>query len=88
MAHQVRMLDDAVQDLSRLDKPVARRIVERVRWLAENIGSARLETLTAEFAGFHKLRVGDDRVIYQILHDEQMLIVSAVGHRRDIYRKR
>jgi mRNA interferase RelE/StbE len=50
--------------------------------------TARLETLTGELAGFHKLRVGDYRVIYLILHDEQTLVVNAVGHRREIYRKR
>lgn len=88
MTYQVRILDDAIRDLSRLDKPVARRIVERVRWLAENIESARLETLTGELAGFYKLRVGDYRVIYLILHDEQTLVVNAIGHRREIYRKR
>ena len=64
------------------------QIVERVRWLAENVETARLETLTGELAGFHKLRVGDYRVIYLILHDEQTLVINAVGHRREIYRKR
>jgi mRNA interferase RelE/StbE len=88
MTYQVRFLDDAIRDLARLDKSIARRIVERVRWLAENVETARLETLTGELAGFHKLRVGDYRVIYLILHDEQTLVINAVGHRREIYRKR
>jgi mRNA interferase RelE/StbE len=88
MTYQVRFLDEAIRDLARLDKSVARRIVERVRWLAENIETARLETLTGELAGFHKLRAGDYRVIYLILHDEQTLVVNAVGHRREIYRTR
>jgi len=88
MMYQVRFLDDAIRDLAQLDKPVARRIIERVRWLAENIENARLETLSGELTGFHKLRVGDYRVIYLILHDEQTLVINAVGHRREIYRKR
>jgi mRNA interferase RelE/StbE len=88
MIYQVRFLDEAIRDLARLDRPVARRIVERMRWLAGNIETARLETLTGELAGFHKLRVDDYRVIYLILHDEQTLVVNAVGHRREIYRKR
>ena len=88
MTYQVRFLDDAIRDLARLDKSIARRIIERVRWLAENVETARLETLTGELADFHKLRVGDYRVIDLILHDEQTLVVNAVGHRREIYRKR
>jgi mRNA-degrading endonuclease RelE of RelBE toxin-antitoxin system len=38
--------------------------------------------------GFYKLRVGDYRVIYEILYDEQTIVIHAVGHRKDIYRKR
>jgi len=32
--------------------------------------------------------VGDYRVIYEILYDEQTIVIHAVGHRKDIYRKR
>jgi len=38
--------------------------------------------------GFYKLRVGDYRVIYEILYEERTIVVHAIGHRRDIYRKR
>lgn len=41
-----------------------------------------------DLAGFYKLRVGDYRVIYEILHEEQMIVIHEVGHRREIYRKR
>jgi mRNA interferase RelE/StbE len=44
--------------------------------------------LSGGLAGFYRLRVGDLRVIYEILDREQTLIVHAIGHRRDIYRKR
>jgi mRNA-degrading endonuclease RelE of RelBE toxin-antitoxin system len=30
MNYQVRLLDEAIRDLAQLDKPIARRIVERV----------------------------------------------------------
>ena len=44
--------------------------------------------LTGDLAGLHKLRVGDYRVVYEVLHSEQTIIVHLVGHRRDIYRRR
>jgi mRNA interferase RelE/StbE len=43
------------------------------------------QTLTGQLAGFYKLRIGDYRVIYRLEHDERLVIVEAVGHRRDIY---
>jgi mRNA interferase RelE/StbE len=88
VALRVRLLDAAVRDLTRLDKPAGRRVVERINWLASNHDTIRLEALSGGLAGFYRLRVGDLRVIYEILDREQTLIVHAIGHRRDIYRKR
>jgi len=85
--HQVRILDSATRDLARLDKSIGRRVVERINWLATNVDTIRLETLTGELAGFHKLRVGDYRVIYEILHDEKGIVIHAIGHRKEIYRR-
>jgi mRNA interferase RelE/StbE len=88
VALRVRLLDVAARDLARLDKPAGRRVVERLHWLASNHDTIRLEALSGSLAGFCKLRVGDLRVIYEILDAEQTLIVHAIGHRREIYRKR
>ena len=86
--YRVRLLDTASKQLAVLDKPVAQRIVERVHWLAENLANATLEALTGEFDGLFKLRVGDYRVVYELIHDEQLIMIHAIGHRREIYRRR
>ena len=70
------------------DKPEARRIVQRINWLAANLGTVKPETLTGDLAGFNRLRVGNFRVIYEVLDTEQILLVHAIGHRREIYRRR
>ena len=84
----VRLLGTASKDLAKLDKPVARRIVERVHRLADNVADADLEALTGGFEGLYKLRVGDYRVVYELIHGERLIVIHAIGHRRDIYRKR
>ena len=86
--YRVRFLRSAKRDLERLDKPVAARILQRIRWLAEHVEDARLQPLTGDLEGFFKLRVGSYRVIYEILWQERTIVVHLVGHRRDIYRKR
>jgi mRNA interferase RelE/StbE len=35
-----------------------------------------------------KLRVGDYRVVYELIHEEQVVMVHAIGHRREVYRRR
>lgn len=87
MAFRARLLDAAVRDLARLDRPEARRIVQRINWLASNLCRIRPEALGGDLAGLYKLRVGDYRVIYEVLDGEQMLLVHAIGHRREIYRR-
>jgi mRNA interferase RelE/StbE len=34
--YRIRILEAATRELARLDKPVGRRIVERINWLAAN----------------------------------------------------
>jgi mRNA interferase RelE/StbE len=87
VAFRARLLDAAVRDLARLDRPEARRIVQRINWLASNLCRIRPEALGGDLAGLYKLRVGDYRVIYEVLDGEQMLLVHAIGHRREIYRR-
>jgi mRNA interferase RelE/StbE len=86
--YRIRVLETAVHELARLDKPVGQRIVERIRWLAANQEAIGREALTDDLAGLYKLRVGDYRVLYEILDSEQTIVIHAIGHRRDIYRKR
>ena len=84
--YQLRLLDAAVEDLARLDKPVARRIVKRLSWFIENFDLIQPAPLTGNLAGLYKLRVGDYRVIYEILYDEHLILVHFLGHRREVYR--
>jgi len=44
--------------------------------------------LTGDLAGLYKLRMGDYRVIYEALSAERTIVIHAVGHRRQIYRRR
>jgi mRNA interferase RelE/StbE len=84
---RVRFLDQAVKDLTRLDKPTAARLARRTRWLADNFERITPEALTGQLQGFYKLRVGDYRVVYEVLRDEGVLLIHLVGHRREVYRQ-
>ena len=86
MRYQIRLLPGAVRDLRRLDKATTRRVTRRLEWLALHVEEVPLQPLTGELKGFYKLRVGDYRVVYEVLWDEQVVLVHAIGHRREIYR--
>ncbi len=85
-SYSIRILKPAIRELERLDKNVATRIVKRIDWLSENFPSIKPTALKGELSGLFKLREGDYRIIYQILHKERTLVIHAIGHRREIYR--
>lgn len=86
--YRIHILDAATRELARLDRPVGRRVVKRIRWLAANLDDLTPESLTGDLAGFYKLRAGDYRVLYEILHEEQTIVIHQIGHRREVYRRR
>jgi mRNA interferase RelE/StbE len=84
--YSVEFRPEAERDLSKLDKGVAQRIMNRVKWLAEHLEETRIEALRGgRWKGLFKLRVGDFRVVYVINHSKKLISIHLIGHRREIY---
>ncbi len=86
MTYQIYILPKAIEDLSKIDKAIAQRVTDKLAWLSDNIEIIPLLPLGGSFSGFYKLKVGDWRVIYEVNHNEKLITVHKVGHRREIYR--
>ena len=83
MAFKILYKKSVFRDLKKLDKPVARRIMQQIE--KELVKDPELNpSLKGEFAGLRKFRVGDYRVVYTIIDDE--VIILRVGHRKSVYR--
>jgi mRNA interferase RelE/StbE len=83
--YSVRVLKAAARELERLDKAIARRVVQRIQWLADNLQSINPVGLKGDLSGLYKLREGDYRIIYQILRKEKVILIHSIGHRREVY---
>ncbi len=83
--YALAFMPEASRDLRLLDRPVAQRILNKLRWLSQNFDDLAPKTLTGAFKGFHKLRVGSYRVIYTAHRQDRVLTVHLIGHRRSIY---
>ena len=57
--YRVRFLESAEHGLECLDKSAGTRIVQRIKWLVENLDSIKPKRLTGDLAGLCKLREGD-----------------------------
>lgn len=72
--------------LSSLDKGIAQRVLDKLKWLIQNIGSITPIPLRGDLSGLYKLRVGDWRVIYEVNYDERIIVVHKFGHRKEVYK--
>jgi mRNA interferase RelE/StbE len=84
-SYRLEFADDALNGLKKLDKSVAKRILKKVSWLADNADTVPHIALTGRWSDYFKLRVGDYRVIYSLDQNGRLIIVMVVGHRREIY---
>ena len=73
----------ALKDLDQLDRPIRRRIIERLKDLSAD-PTAHATRLTDSRVGSFRFRIGDWRVVFDIIDDR--VIVLRIGHRREIYR--
>jgi len=81
---KVEWTEDAIEDLSRLDRPIAKRILNKITWFSKHLKRITPEPLSGYLEGNYKLRIGDWRVIYTL--EEDTIVIQAVGHRKEIYR--
>ena len=63
------------------------RIIAEIRSLATDPRPPRCKAMKGRrFQGHTRIRSGDYRIIYTIQDDVLLIVVVALGHRRDVYR--
>jgi mRNA interferase RelE/StbE len=85
MSYSVSFESESITDLDNLDQVVRLRILNKIQWLSLNFEQITPLSLTGQWSGFYRLRVGDYRVIYELDIEEQLIIIIRIGHRREIY---
>ena len=85
MSYSLRIKRSASRELARAPRSDRRRIIRAIDGLAEHplAGSA----LKGELRGLRRLRVGDYRIVYEVLADRLVILVVRVAHRREAYRR-
>lgn len=88
MKYQVEYLPQVYKTLEKMDRFTKRIIVD---WIEKNLvdcENPRLygKPLSANRAGQWRYRIGDYRVIAKIEDDKLIILVIAIGHRREVYK--
>lgn len=87
MTYRIQVAPAAVRQLRKLDAAARRRVQAAIELLADDPRPSGAKKL-ARGNGEWRVRTGDYQILYEI-HDETLLVlVVALGHRRDIYQRR
>lgn len=87
MSYRIEVAPSAVRQLRQLDRVAQRRVQGAIELVASEPRPNGAKKLIGG-DGEWRVRTGDYRIVYE-LHDHVLLVlVVAVGHRRDIYERR
>ena len=89
MVWQIEFDESAKKELAKLERQVARRLIDFLKNRVLNLRDPRSvgQALRGSTLGdFWKYRVGDFRIIASIQDDRMIVLVLRLGNRSDIYR--
>ena len=85
MPYQIILSNAAAKQLRKLPTPIAQRIQVQLLELENDprpTGCKKLVNVEA-----WRIRIGDYRVIYEILDEILVISVIEIGHRKEVYKK-
>jgi len=85
LKYRIEVKRSAAKALKKIPKPDINRISEKIDSLAEELPNLEITKLKGDNP-FHRIRVGDYRIIYEIQDAVLVILIVKVGHRKDIYR--
>jgi mRNA interferase RelE/StbE len=73
------------KDLRKLPASAGERVVEAVEDLAENPFPRGVEKLSGSQHAY-RIRLGDYRIVYEVVTELNLIEIQRVRHRKDVYR--
>lgn len=86
MIYSLRIKQSAAKALAKIAKRDRLRLIEAIDQLREEPNAGGV--LKGEFSGLRRLRVGNYRVIYEVVNDQLLVLGIRVGHRSRVYRSK
>ena len=84
--YEIQLAPAALRSLKKLQRPIQVRLAHAIDSLAVDPRPPGTTKLSGEDE-LYRIRVGDYRIIYSIENNLLLVLVVAIGHRREIYRK-
>ncbi len=88
MPYHIEYTEKALEDLSCLEKDIARRIRNKIDFFSAQVNPFRFaKKLKDPEAGTYRFRIGDYRAIFDVDHkgNVSILHILRIKHRKEIY---
>lgn len=87
MTYRVEVAPSAQRQLRKFDSPARRRVQAAIELLADQPRPGGAKKLVGGEGGW-RVRTGDYRIAHEVHDNVLVVLVVAVGHRREIYERR
>jgi mRNA interferase RelE/StbE len=85
MTYRVEITPAAQRTIKKLPKNIQKKLIEIIEFLVEDprpVGVVKLSTA----GNLYRVRTGDYRIIYEIQDRILLIVITKIGHRRDVYK--
>ena len=88
MTYRLVVSDKVKKQLKKMDKHVRLMLAKDMKKHLDGVENPRQmgKALTGQFKGLWRYRIGNYRVICDIIDDDLVILAIEVGHRKDIYK--
>jgi mRNA interferase RelE/StbE len=86
LKYRIEVTKSAAKTLKKIPKADQKRIAKKIDSLATRLPSPNITKMKGNNP-FHRIRVRDYRIIYEIQDDILLILILKIGHRKDIYKK-
>lgn len=82
--YKIEFKKSAVKELNELDNKVIKKIINKIKLLANNPRLEGCVKLTSKER--YRIRIGNYRILYEIIDDLLIIYIVKVAHRKDAYK--
>ena len=86
MKSRIEFKRSAAKTFKKIPKSDQKRIRDRIDSLSENMPEPAATKMKGDNP-FHRIRVADYRIIYEIHGDIMVIMGLKIGHRKEVYRR-
>jgi mRNA interferase RelE/StbE len=85
LPYRIEIAPAAERQIRKMEATVRRRIIDKIGTLGSNPRPVGVEKLTD--TGVYRVRVGEYRIIYDIVDKVTTVLVLKVGDRKEVYKR-